>query len=356
MGFIYCITNKVNGKKYIGQTTVNVAGRWKAHQHPESGCVKLRAALNKHGVDNFECETIIECPNEELDDHEVRLIAEHDTVNTGYNCMLGGHGTNWTDEMRKAMSELMTGRKLSEEHRAKNRGVTAPMYGKKHTPEALQRMRDNAKPNKMEVDQFTLDGEFVKRFESVTAAAAQFEVKKSTISRACNLENGTSSGFQWRWVAPHKPSQPCPARANGFRGKQHTPETKSVLRQKCTPVVRKVDQFSFDGKFVKRHDCLRDAADSVTSDVKGVREACDGNCKYAKGYMWHWVMDPEGEPEDIAPLAGCHIEKVTLAGDFVERYLLLKDAAASVNAHVNSIKAALERQPSQCKGFLWRKV
>lgn len=216
-------------------------------------------------------------------------------------------------------------------------------------------MNDNGKLNKIEVDQYTVEGDFVKRFESVTAAAAEMDVKKSTISRACNV-NGTSSGFKWKWVEEHKPSQPCPARANAFRGKHHTPETKQILRQKCTPLIRKVDKFSFDGKFVKRFDCLRDAADSVTSDVKGVREACDGNVKYAKGYMWHWVVDPEGEPKDIEPLVGCHIEKLTLDGDFVERYLLLKDAAASVNAHVNSLKAALDRQPSQCKGFLWRKV
>jgi group I intron endonuclease len=335
MGFIYCITNKLNGKKYIGQTKLTVPGRWKAHQRATSRCVRLRAALEKHGVDNFECETILECPDDELDDHEVRLIAEHDTVNKGYNCSPGGQGQReYTDEMRKAQSERMKGRTMSDE--------TKKLI-------SLQAI-------KWEVDQITLDGVFVQRFESVTAAATAMDVKKSTIARACNLENGSSSGFKWRWVEEHKPSQPCPSRANAFRGKHHTPETKALLRQKCTPVVRKVDQFSFDGKFVKRFDCLRDAADSVASDVKGVREACDGNVKYAKGYMWHWVVDPEGSPEDIAPLAGCHIEKLTLAGELLERYLLLKDAAASVNAHVNSLKAALDREPSQCKGFLWRKV
>ena len=229
------------------------------------------------------------------------------------------------------------------------------MESEKHAPEASPSVNTSSKPNSMEVDQYTVGGDFVKRFESVTAAAADMDVKKSTISRACNLD-GTTSGFKWRWVAEHKPSQPCPARANAFRGKHHTPETKKILRQKCTPVVREVDKFTFDGKFEERFECLRDAADSVTSDVKGVREACDGNIKYAKGYMWRWVADPEVPPEDIGPLVGCHIEKLTTDGEVVDRYFLIKDAAASVNAHVNSLRAALDRQPSQCKGFLWRRA
>jgi hypothetical protein len=257
--------------------------------------------------------------------------------------------------MRKAMSELMTGRKLSEERKEKNRGPNAPFYGRKHSDETRRLMRLNSKPPKTEVDQFTLEGEFVKRHESVTAAAATMDVKKSTIHRACNLENGTSSGFKWRWVTPHKPSQPCPARANGFRGKHHTPETKKVLREKCTPVVREVDQFTFDGKFVKRFDCLRDAADSVTSDVKGVREACDGNCKHAKGFMWRWVGNQGAPPEDIERLLGFQIDKLTLAGVFVERFQSNKAAAESVDGRRESVRLACEGKLKQHKGFMWRK-
>ena len=31
MGFIYCITNKINKKKYIGKTLNTVDHRWKEH-------------------------------------------------------------------------------------------------------------------------------------------------------------------------------------------------------------------------------------------------------------------------------------------------------------------------------------
>ena len=56
-GVIYKITNKENGKSYIGQTTYsNPNKRWnihKAHARKKSkfGCIKLQNAINKYGED-----------------------------------------------------------------------------------------------------------------------------------------------------------------------------------------------------------------------------------------------------------------------------------------------------------------
>lgn len=53
-GVIYCITNKVNGKIYIGQTTKTIEKRLKGHFY-ESKCSDyyIHRAINKYGINNF---------------------------------------------------------------------------------------------------------------------------------------------------------------------------------------------------------------------------------------------------------------------------------------------------------------
>ena len=51
-GFVYITTNKINGKKYIGQRTYKKAG-WE--KYLGSGKL-LRKAISRYGVENFEKE------------------------------------------------------------------------------------------------------------------------------------------------------------------------------------------------------------------------------------------------------------------------------------------------------------
>jgi group I intron endonuclease len=93
-GIIYKVTNIVNGKIYIGQTTQGLVVRETKHF---SGKVKhyFSRALHKYGRDNFTWETIEYCDSkEELDEMEFHYIKQYNSNNReyGYNCTLGGEG------------------------------------------------------------------------------------------------------------------------------------------------------------------------------------------------------------------------------------------------------------------------
>lgn len=90
-GFIYKITNKVNGKSYIGQTRYTVEFRWRQHQHKKDNTY-FHNAIHKYGVENFIVETIEECNVEDLNSKEIFYIAKYDTFNNGYNLTIGGDG------------------------------------------------------------------------------------------------------------------------------------------------------------------------------------------------------------------------------------------------------------------------
>ena len=90
-GFIYKITNKVNGKSYIGQTRYTVEFRWRQHQHKKDNCY-FHNAIHKYGVENFIVETIEECDVEDLNSREIFYIAKYNTFKDGYNLTIGGDG------------------------------------------------------------------------------------------------------------------------------------------------------------------------------------------------------------------------------------------------------------------------
>lgn len=90
-GFIYKVTNKVNGKSYIGQTRYTVEFRWRQHQHKKDNTY-FHNAIHKYGIENFTVETLEECNIEDLDSKEIYYIAKYDTFNSGYNLTIGGEG------------------------------------------------------------------------------------------------------------------------------------------------------------------------------------------------------------------------------------------------------------------------
>ena len=92
-GFIYKITNKVNGLSYIGQTRKSVEFRWRQHKNSKD-CYDLHKAIREYGEDNFEITTLIECEVEELDKWEIYYIAKYNTFRNGYNMTLGGYSYN----------------------------------------------------------------------------------------------------------------------------------------------------------------------------------------------------------------------------------------------------------------------
>lgn len=119
-GVIYKITNKVNGKVYIGQTINGFDKRYpgigsdinkvynfhkalKNSNKPSSCNIHLLKSIDKHGEKSFEVEKVYDVGNtkEELDEKEIYWIKYFDSYKNGYNRNLGGSGRLINDETRK---------------------------------------------------------------------------------------------------------------------------------------------------------------------------------------------------------------------------------------------------------------
>lgn len=86
---IYKITNKKNGKVYIGQTINSLEARWKRHQTDALNNIidtHFARAIRYYGVENFILEIIDTASSqEELTKKEYYWINYYNSVNDGYN-------------------------------------------------------------------------------------------------------------------------------------------------------------------------------------------------------------------------------------------------------------------------------
>ena len=95
-GTIYAIKNTINGKLYIGKTTMG-RRRWfyhLTHLRRDRGKPNkhLQYAWNKYGETAFEWIVLERCNNETLNEREIHWVAHHQTTDRskGYNKTSGG--------------------------------------------------------------------------------------------------------------------------------------------------------------------------------------------------------------------------------------------------------------------------
>lgn len=118
MYYIYRITNKVNGKTYIGQHKYK-----KLNDSYMGSGIHITRAIKKYGKENFEKEILeFDIPNVGLanDWEQMYILFERAKGKAEYNIANGGNGVGTVSlETRKKISNLNKGRCHTEEHKRK---------------------------------------------------------------------------------------------------------------------------------------------------------------------------------------------------------------------------------------------
>lgn len=148
-GVIYKITNKVNGKVYIGQTTQ--AGGFKERYKGNllnTTNEHLKRSIEKYGLENFSVIEVYDVAfsRDELNINEITHIRLCKSYKSeyGYNKTFGGEGATFTEEIREKISNSLRGRKLSEEHiKNMSRSLKGKQY--KHTEETRKKFSEARK-------------------------------------------------------------------------------------------------------------------------------------------------------------------------------------------------------------------
>lgn len=283
-GWIYAITNKVNGKMYIGKTIDYTQRKWQ-HFHREE-CPALRNAFTKYGIDNFEMAPILSFTainrnvlNKVLTELEKYYIAKYKTYGKGYNITKGGEGLcgyEHTEEYKLLMSQKQKEYKSQDWVKQKDR----------------ERMLGNtfSEEFKRPILQYSLGGDFIKEYSWIGEAiddiiyegnyTKNWRSIHSNLIRALNgnnnkQHNNKAYNYMWRY----KTADTYPLVIEPFRRKKEKP----------------VYHYSKDGLLLESYQTLREAERITGIPIKTLKymsyngDLRSRTCKTRKTDYWSRV-------------------------------------------------------------------
>ena len=236
---VYCHTNTINGKQYIGITKRGSEKRWGNNGYRYHNQA-FGAAVDKYGWNSFTHETLLTgLTKEQAEAEERRLISELGTLSPGgYNLTTGGglgcevsdatrqklravhlgkpkkpeaiektaayhRGKTVSEETRRKLSEARKGLKESEEWR---RRIGESSKGRKWTEEQRKNYLKSRVYSKggdcktaRRVAKYTKDGIFIEIYGSVSEAQASIG-NNHHVSECCMGKVGSAGGYVWKYV------------------------------------------------------------------------------------------------------------------------------------------------------------
>ena len=321
MGYIYKLTNKITGLRYIGYTTNPIEVRFRQHiktsknVRTSMGYTKLAKALREYKPENFLVEQVEEIQQknlsyldyvQKLKEREIYWIAFFGTFPNEYNMTPGGDGgqTIPTKQHREKIGHpvlqydlngnfiaeyISTGEaaeKTKTNQNEINRCCTRARntYSANHyiwkkkddnTPISIWVELNQQKFGKKQIIQYNLQGQKINEYFSIADAILSLGLKESahaSICDACNKKQITAYNFIWRYKDDKTP----------------LPTQEEIQRSIKSNKKRPVLQFDLNGNFIQEFPSVTAAgkALNVKSPGGSIGEACRGKQKTSHGYIW----------------------------------------------------------------------
>lgn len=269
-GYIYIIRNNVNNKVYIGKTRRTVEIRWRQHinsvHYKAMQNIHFYKALQKYGVNNFYVETLEHITSNDksdliknLNELEKYYIQKYDSFKNGYNSTLGGDGGSGrivSKEERRKLSEFKKGKPHSKEHVKKSALGHKGLVISKDTKDKIKNAHITP------ILQYSIDGTFIKEWESIKSATDGMGLKSTASIRRClSGKSKQSSGYVWKY-------------------KYQTAPNKKLQKR---PVL----QYTINDELVAEFESAAEAARNVADATDyGIIKCCKNKQITSGGYKW----------------------------------------------------------------------
>lgn len=291
---IYKITNKINGKIYIGLTTQNIKDRWEQHirsalnkTHPDYNTV-FKKAIRKYGSDNFTIEIIDEADNlialKKLEQYWIKYYNTYigwENCN-GYNSTIGGDSP--THSGRKVCKiNILTGEieeiynTIAEAERKYSRGIFEiahhQLNGQKPKGYTwrFEEELDNFNHSDLLIQykaicQLDLNGNYLNTWIDREAAAEEASTSVANIWACINNQRKSAGCFQW-------------CKYEDLNKRLGVP-----LREKKN--TKQIGQYDLYDNLIQLFPSMTEASKATGVNITKISAVCNGKRKTSGGYKW----------------------------------------------------------------------
>lgn len=176
---IYCIRNIINNKVYIGKS-INLLKRKTSHfsnlKQNKHKNFKLQGSINKYGIDKFIFEILEYCDNKDIDLKEIEYINKYNSSIKGYNIHsdIQHHSEEWLNKLRHL-------------RKSDSRFI-----------EQFKNCQSKA-DNRIKINEYDLEGEYIKTWNSITEASKFYNIDKSSVSAVLTFKRSKVINKMFRY-------------------------------------------------------------------------------------------------------------------------------------------------------------
>lgn len=325
---IYCYVNKTNGKKYVGKAK-DLRIRHRGHMYSTNNekdkayNFPIHKALRKYGEEGFLLVVLDENleANEAINEKEQHYISTLNSLakdGKGYNIARGGTG-GWTLE-GKTPEEIEAWRQKVIKNLPRRSGKDHPFYGKHHTEEAKQRMREalsgenstmhrygghsketiqkiiesrkwyrgDKHQGSKKVNQYSIEGKFIKEWSCISEVNRETGINAGSICKSCKTKKHRAGGYLWRYTEE-------------FPNHEDIEPYQEVNRKRPNPKCRKpVVQLDLEGNYIRTWESAAQAGEELNIVAANITMCCKKKYKQAKGYIWRYEKEYFEEERESA--------------------------------------------------------
>lgn len=348
MATIYKIWNDINDMLYIGKTLLDVQIRWREHIHSARRphpTMHIHRAMKKYGIEHFHIEVIEE--TDSPDEREQYWICYYDTYRKGYNSTLGGEGApkfdyNQAAFLYEACADLQV---VADTLGCSYQHAGRMLHSYPCKTSGSQTMKNRyGKP----VNMYSPDGDFVRNFESLRAAASFVaphiipDNAVSSIRAACNGGQKTAYGYQWKFAGVSSRTTRCGSRAiTAYDGQGNT--------------VYTFESIGAAAKHLQANGFPKARKSAISSSANGLMPT-------AYGFVWRFT-DPEDTAGSLAYQTSHEIIMNDVSGQALRKFASATSAAeylaqngstdATLLTIAQRIRSACRGDAATAYGYIW---